>query len=271
MTGPIVTIDDPQDPRIAPYVAVRERDLAGRCGDFIAEGDVVVRTLSAVQDRCPARSLLVARRRLERVKDLIDAFPISVPIYVAEQRVMDAVVGFPIHRGLLAHARRPREVSVSEFFARPAERTIILVALGVSNHDNMGGLFRNSAAFGVDAVLIDADCCDPLYRKAIRVSVGAALKVPFARIARDQDPIGLLEGAGLTPVALSAGAKDDLRDVRWPARTALLVGAEGPGLPAQVLARVQAVSIPMAPGWDSLNVAAASAVALFCATAGRGV
>ena len=111
-------------------------------------------------------------------------------------------------------------------------------------------------------MLLDGACCDPLYRKAIRVSVGATLKVPFARIGQDEDALTLLERAGFEALALSPGAAEPLSDVARPDRIALLLGAEGPGLPDDVLAKARAVGIAMAPGWDSLNVAAASAVVL---------
>lgn len=269
MRRPFVPIDDPHDPRVAAYVAVRERDVVGRDGDFIAEGEVVIRTLATVQNRCAVRSLLIARSRLGRAEGFVGAFAEDVPVFVAEQPVMDAVVGFPIHRGLLALARRPAELHAAELLAGLPERALVLVALGISNHDNMGGLFRNAAAFGIDAVLIDARCCDPLYRKSVRVSVGAALKVSFARIPAGQDPIELLEEARVVPVGLSGAARRSVGSADWPARAGLLFGSEGPGLPQALLDRAQSVSIPMAPGWDSLNVAAASAVALYCATAAR--
>ena len=143
----------------------------------------------------------------------------------------------------------------------PAKATI-LVLCGIANHDNMGGLFRNAAAFGADAVLIDADCCDPLYRKAIRVSVGASLLVPFARIGRDEDVVELLRGAGFEPLALSPRGETALKDLVPPDRAAVLLGAEGPGLSDQVMARCRTVRIPMAAGFDSLNVATTAGIVL---------
>jgi tRNA G18 (ribose-2'-O)-methylase SpoU len=138
----------------------------------------------------------------------------------------------------------------------------VLVLFGIANHDNMGGLLRNAAAFGADAVLLDGRCCDPLYRKAIRVSVGAALTAPFARLAEGEDALALLAGADFTALALSPSGAERVTDVARPDRVAVLLGAEGPGLPAGVLAGARTVAIPMAGGWDSLNVAAASAIVL---------
>jgi tRNA G18 (ribose-2'-O)-methylase SpoU len=126
----------------------------------------------------------------------------------------------------------------------------------------MGGIFRNAAAFGADAVLIDSDCCDPLYRKAIRVSVGAALTVPFGTLPRGEDGVAFLDAHGFTTLALSPGGATSLTDLHRPDRVAVFFGAEGPGLPTAVLSRAQAVRIPMTGAMDSLNVATASGIVL---------
>jgi len=181
---------------------------------------------------------------------------------------MDTIVGFHVHRGILAHGVRPPDPGAAALLAGLPSRALALALIGVANHDNMGGLFRNAAAFGAGAVLLDPSCCDPLYRKAIRVSVGAALRVPFARLAPGEDLVALLEAAGFVPLALTPGAAEPLTALRRPDRAALLLGAEGPGLPADILARARPISIPMAAGWDSLNVGAASAVALHELTRG---
>ncbi len=256
----VIPIHDPDDPRIAPYRQVRERDVAGRAGGFIAEGEVVARVLLGPSSRCRARSLLTAENRLVKVRPLAE--PHDLPIYVASQPVMDAVVGFHIHRGILAHGERPPEVGVASLLASLPARALAMALYGVSNHDNIGGLFRNAAAFGVGAVLLDPACCDPLYRKAIRVSVGAALNVPFARASTGEDLLATLETAGFEAMALAPSGVETVSSLVRPARAAVLMGAEGPGLPPDVLARARTVSISMAAGWDSLNVAAASAVVL---------
>ena len=256
----VIPITDPADPRVAPYIQVRERDLVGRRGEFIAEGEVVLRVLLGGGARCRARSLLVAQNRLARLEPLIE--DLDAPVYAASQAVMDGVVGFHIHRGLLAHGACPADPGVEALLASLPRRALVVALFGVSNHDNIGGVFRNAAAFGADAVLLDGACCDPLYRKAIRVSVGAALKIPFARLELREDALALLERAGFEAVALAPGAAEPLAAVARGERIAVLLGAEGPGLPAAMLARARAVGIAMAPGWDSLNVAAASAVVL---------
>jgi tRNA G18 (ribose-2'-O)-methylase SpoU len=142
------------------------------------------------------------------------------------------------------------------------EEALVVGLVGIANHDNMGGLFRNAAAFGADAVVLDAGCCDPLYRKAIRVSVGAALTTPFARGGEAPDLVAALETAGFSVVALSPSGATLLSEFEPAPRTAVLFGAEGPGLPASVMARARTVRIEMAGGFDSLNVATASGIVL---------
>jgi tRNA G18 (ribose-2'-O)-methylase SpoU len=257
----IIPIDDPADPRVAPYAAVRERDLVGRSGGFIAEGEVVLRVLLGGGPH-RASSLLIADKRVGRLGAVLEALPEDVPVYAASQAVMDAVTGFHIHRGILAHGLRAADPGAKALLGRLGPRAVVLVLFGISNHDNMGGLFRNAAAFGADAVLLDGTSCDPLYRKAIRVSVGAALTVPFARLGPDEDALAVLGEAGFEALALSPGGADLLAGIARPDRVAVLLGAEGAGLPASVLAGGRTVRIPMAPGWDSLNVAAASAIVL---------
>jgi tRNA G18 (ribose-2'-O)-methylase SpoU len=264
----IVPITDPDDPRIAVYRQVRERDLVGRRGEFIAEGEVVLRVLLGGGARHRAASLLIAEKRLAALGPLIDGLSDEVPVYAADQAVMDALVGFHIHRGIMAHGLRAPDPGAEALLAGLGVRAVVLVLFGISNHDNMGGLFRNAAAFGVDAVLLDETCCDPLYRKAIRVSVGAALKVPFARLAAGEDPFALLARHGFTALALSPSGADPVAGLERPDRAAVLLGAEGPGLPPALLQRARTLAIPMSDGWDSLNVAAASAIVLHQLTRG---
>ncbi len=255
-----VAIDDPDDPRLADYRQVRERDLVGRQGGFIAEGVVVLEKLIA-RGRHPLRSVLIAEKRVAALEPLMAALPPGVEVYAAGQAVMDAVVGFPIHRGVLAVGARA-EPGLDAVLAALPERALVVGLCGIANHDNMGGLFRNAAAFGADAVLLDDDCCDPLYRKAIRVSVGAALTMPFARAGSASDLAARLMAQGFAVVALSPGGSVELSQVGPAPRRAVLFGAEGPGLPAEVLAQVQTVRIEMAGGFDSLNVATTSGIVL---------
>jgi tRNA G18 (ribose-2'-O)-methylase SpoU len=256
----IEPVADPDDPRLEPYRSVRERDLVGRSGLFIAEGRVVLEKLVAAGLH-PVRSVLVAEKRLDALAGVLAGLQEEVPVYAAGQAVMDAVVGFPIHRGILAVGERA-EASAAGLLAGVPDKALVVALSAIANHDNMGGIFRNAAAFGAAAVLLDADCCDPLYRKAIRVSVGAALTVPFAKLPPGADLIATLEAAGFEVLALSPRGAIELDEVEPTSRTALLLVAEGPGLSDAALARAKGVRIAMAGGFDSLNVATASGVAL---------
>ena len=255
----LIPIDDPADPRVEPFLNVRERDLVGRQGRFVAEGEVV---LAVAAGRGLLEALLLDRKRAEGLRPILDRLDPGTPVYAGSQAVLDAVAGFHIHRGILAVGRRPDELPAAALLAGLPPRSTVLALFGIGNHDNMGGLFRNAAAFGAGAVLLDSGCCDPLYRKAIRVSVGAALTVPFARFGPGQDPVAALEAAGFEALAFTPAGRERLSAIEPPARAAVLLGAEGPGLPPEVLARARTLRIPMSPGWDSLNVAAAGAIAL---------
>ena len=257
-----ISIDDPEDPRIEGYREVRERDLVGRQGGFMAEGEVVLRAWARSGGRHRLTSVLVAETRAMALQPLLDQLPAEVVIYQAAPQVMDRIVGFPIHRGVLALGRRAEDPGAEPLLAGLGRRALIVTLFGVSNHDNIGGIFRNAAAFGADAVLLDGACCDPLYRKAIRVSVGAALITPFARLDPRVDPLELIARHGFESMALSPTGALPLVQLRRPDRAALLLGAEGPGLPAAVLAKARTVAIPMASQFDSLNVATACGVAL---------
>lgn len=218
---------------------------------------------------CESVSLLLAQKRVTALADVIASLPPTVPVYSAPQVVMDEIVGFPIHRGVLALGRRRETPSADALLERLGEDALVLALCGIGNHDNMGGLFRNAAAFGVDAVLVDSDCCDPLYRKAIRVSVGAALLTPFARLPADGDLLALLERHKLAPVALSPAGETRLSELKREPRMAAILGSEGPGLPSSLLARARTVRIPMAEGFDSLNVAVTAGVVLHQLAASR--
>lgn len=261
MTLDPIRIEDPADPRVAPYLSIRERDLAGRQGRFIAEGKVVLNVLFSAA-RFETESVLVLENRLAGLADTLRLAPPSMPVYVAPQAIMDAIAGFHIHRGILAVGRKRRTDDPESLLASLSSYALVVVLVGLSNHDNVGAVFRNAAAFGADAVLLDGTCCDPLYRKAIRVSVGAALKVPFATGSDAASLAGLLDRTGFTQIALSPAGSAEIRDVARPDRLALYLGTEGEGLPRALLSRLRTVRIGMAPGFDSLNVASASAIAL---------
>lgn len=254
-TIPIASADDL---RIADYVSVREADLVKRRGIFLAEGVEVVRTLVR-QGRFPIRSLFLSERRLEAVQDL--ALSSEVPVYVAPQEVMDRVAGFPIHRGCLAAGERGPEESAAALLDRLPDARTVVVLEAIANHDNVGGIFRNGLALGADAVLLDGRSADPLYRKAIRVSMGATLRLPFARGER---LVEVLHDRKFACVALTPHDAAPIDEMEWPERTALFLGTEGAGLDRSTIASCDlSVRIPMVPGVDSLNVATAAAIALF--------
>lgn len=256
-----IPITDTDDSRIEAYRAVRERDLAGREHRFVAEGEVVLRVLLK-QSRFTVESVLLSESRVPGLIDALGTLPSETPVYSASRTVMDAIVGFPIHRGVLAVARRAPLRPVVDLLADMPERAMVVGLVGLANHDNVGGIFRNAAAFGADAVLLDPGTCDPLYRKAVRVSVGGALVVPFTRAPSAAAMVTELRAAGFEVISLSPAGRETLRQVRRPARVALLLGAEGPGLPADVLNETRTVSIPMSGGFDSLNVATTSGIVL---------
>jgi len=195
------------------------------------------------------------------------ALPPSVPIYICEAPDFRGIAGYDVHRGCLALSARPSPPVLDDLLA--AARLVVVLE-GVTNADNVGGVFRNAAAFGADAVLLDPASCDPLYRKAIRTSMAAALHVPFARLTNqaDQWPAALagLKARGFTIAAFAPGAGCDLDE--WaaslgPARLALLFGSEGPGLcAASEAAADHRVRIPINPRVDSLNLAVAAGIAL---------
>jgi tRNA G18 (ribose-2'-O)-methylase SpoU len=245
----LIPIDDPADPRIADYVGMRD----GRTGRdvVIVEGAVALEQL--VGSRYPVRSVLVLPTQVDRVPAGIDA-----PVYVAPHDVLTATVGFDLHRGVVASADR---MPLPTAAAVCGDARTVLVLEDLNDHENLGSLFRNAAAFGVDAVLLTPRCADPLYRRSVRVSLGHALRVPFARV----DSIGDVRALGFTVLALTPDpAATKLNGIQFSDRVAFALGAEGAGLSAAATAAAdQCVRIPMAPGVDSLNVATAAAVALY--------
>lgn len=266
----LISIDDPDDPRIAAYRDIRERDLTGREGLFIAEGEVVVRTLASSASQCRMRSMLLAEKRVAGLSDLIAGLPDGTPVYSVGQAVLDAVAGFPLHRGILALGEKPAPLDATTLLAALPADAVVVAASDIGNHDNIGGLYRNASAFGAGAVLLDDRCGDPFYRKSIRVSVGAVLRMPMARPLPVATLVETLLAEGFEVIALTPGAGETLASLKPEGRRALLLGSEGPGLPPEIIERCRAVRIPMSGGFDSLNVAVASAVALHQLTAPRG-
>lgn len=264
---PLLPIDDLGDPRLAEYRHVPDPELLRRGRIFVAEGRLVVRTLLTAS-RCAVRSLLLTRAALESLRDVAEPRLPDLPVYLVTPEAIEQLTGYNIHRGCLAIGERPPALSLESLLTVRRDAQTLLVLEQIGNADNVGGLFRNAAAFGVDGVVLGPSCCDPLYRKAIRVSMGASLRVPFAAAEQWPQALTALQRAGFSVAALTPHAEavslDDFAEA-WKkgGRLAVLVGAEGAGLTPDALASADAaLRIPMAPGADSLNVATAAAIAL---------
>ncbi len=281
---PVIAIDDLSDPRLGDYRHVPDPELLRRGDIFVAEGRLVVRALLA-SPRLTTRSLLVTEAALAALRDLIELRLPALDVFLVPARAIEALTGFNIHRGCLAIGERPAPLSIDALLSggsrpRPgfsgdavlltggAARTLVVLEQ-VGNADNVGAVFRNAAAFGVDAVILGPNCCDPLYRKAIRVSMGTALRVPFIPADTWPGVLGRLREHGFTVAALTPRPEATPLD-RFAAgwlhggRLALLAGSEGDGLSDAALEAASVpLRIPLAPGVDSLNVATAVAVALY--------
>lgn len=266
----IIPLASPDDPRLVPYLAVKERDLMRASGCFVVEGKVTLAHL-VESSRFAVESVFLAENRVPPLMDVLAKLDPGVPVYMAPQAVMDRITGFHIHRGVLALAKRNVEQDIGALLAEMADGPVTLLALiELANHDNVGACFRNAAALSARAVVMDAATCDPLYRKAIRVSAGTALSLPFARADNGHVLLDALERGRVECWALSPTGGEPLHELEPPERLAIVLGAEGPGLPPSLMERCRRVSIPMAAGVDSLNVATAGAIALAHVAARRG-
>jgi len=261
-------ITDPLDPRLADYRALTDVELRTRFeaphGLFIAEGELVLRR--ALRAGYRARSVLVDAKRVDQIGD---ADVGEAPVYAAGQDLLERVTGFHVHRGVLASFHRRPLPSAAEVLAS-ARRVAILE--DVNNHTNVGAVFRGAAGLGMDAVLLSPSCADPLYRRSVRVSMGEVFAVPYARLSPWPAALRSVHEAGFSVLALTPAAEaipieaipiQDL-SAEHRRRPALLLGAEGSGLSASALRHADArVVIPMRREVDSLNVAAAAAVAFW--------
>ena len=266
--GPVTEVDDPADPRLADYsgltdVALRTR-IEPEQGLFVAEGELVIRR--AVQAGYRLRSVLLTAHRLTTLGDALAG--VDAPVYVGSLAVLREVTGFHVHRGALAVVIRRPLPSWREVTAR-ARRLVVLE--DVNNHTNLGAVIRSAAGLGMDGLLLSPGCVDPLYRRSVRVSMGEVFDLPYADAAPWPGVLDTLVADGWRVLALTPAAHATPLDALRLAdgeRVALLLGAEGPGLSGPALgSAVEPVRIPMAAGVDSLNVAAAAAVA--CWVVGR--
>ncbi|MFO7778454.1 MAG: RNA methyltransferase [Nitriliruptoraceae bacterium] len=266
---PPVRIDDPGDPRLGDYAALTDAALRKRYehqhGVLIAEGPNPVRAL--VSSPYPLRSVLVAEERLPAMADVVDRSP--APVYVVTRAVLEAVVRFRLHQGVLACGER-RPPAAPEDVVATARQLLLLE--GLNDHENLGTLFRTARGLGIDGVLLAPGCADPLYRRCVRVSMGHVLHLPFARVSATAAGLELLHGHGVTTVALTPDpSAPPLEELSLAGdRLAVLLGAEGPGLSdAALRGATLTARIAMAAEVDSLNVAAAGAIACHALTRRR--
>lgn len=269
---PVLSIDDAGDPRLADFLGIPDPQLARARGVFVAEGRLVVSRLLA--SRFVSRSVMVTPAALGGLTHQVQERP-CLPVYVVPQGVMNAVAGFNIHRGCLAIGERPAPVAWEEIAgvrrgepSGPPAAGVLLALEHVGNADNIGATFRAAAAFGAHGVLLDDGCADPLYRKAIRTSMGTALHVPFALDVPLPDALAALRNDGWAVVGLTpAGGTPSAREVfarTHGARVVLVLGHEGDGIsPATAAACTHLARIPMRAEVDSLNVAMAAGIALY--------
>ncbi|MET9291946.1 RNA methyltransferase [Streptomyces sp. NPDC003077] len=266
----IITIDDPDDPRLGDYTSLTDVELRRRRepaeGLFIAEGEKVIRR--AHQAGYRMRSMLLSAKWLDVMRDVVDEAP--APVYVVEPALAEKVTGYHVHRGALASMHREPLPDAADLL-RTARRVVIMEA--VNDHTNLGAIFRSAAALGMDAVLLSPDCADPLYRRSVKVSMGAVFSVPYARLENWPHDLETVRSSGFRLLALTPHERAITLDEAAPHRldrAALMLGAEGTGLTTGALnAADQWVRIPMAHGVDSLNVGAAAAVSFYAVTAGR--
>jgi tRNA G18 (ribose-2'-O)-methylase SpoU len=262
-----IVLEDAADPRLTDYVGLTDVALRTRIepasGLYLAESEKVIRRALGAGHR--PRSLLLAERWLEPMADLVARFQaLGAPVFTGSAAVIESVTGFHVHRGAIASMHRPALRPAADLLAG-ARRVVVLE--DIVDHTNVGAIIRSCAALGAEVLLVTPRCADPLYRRAVRVSMGTVFQVPWTRIDPWPDGIDLLHEAGFTVAALAL-ARDaiglDELVARAPERLALVLGAEGDGLATGTLERADlAVTIPMAGGVDSLNVAAAAAVAIW--------
>ena len=259
----LVEISDPGDPRLADYRDLRDvelrKNLEAEHGLFLAEGEKVVRR--AVDAGFAPRSFLLAPRWLDGLADVLESS--TAPCYVVSEALAEQVTGFHVHRGALASLERGPLPSVADVLAGARS---VLVLEDLVDHTNVGAVFRCGAALGFDAVLLAPRCADPLYRRSIKVGMGAVFSTPWTRLPDWYDALPALSSAGFTTVALTlAGDATDIESaVAGLDRVALVLGSEGHGLsPRWEASADRRAVIPMSAGIDSLNVAAAAAVACY--------
>lgn len=260
----IIDVADPADPRLADFTGLRDAQLRRREDRFIAEGLKIIERAFAAG--CRPRALLLQPRWLDGLAPVLDRFP-QVPVYVGSEAMIEAVSGFHVHRGALGSFERPAEAPWEQLLAGRR----LIVCEEVVDHANLGAIVRVAAALGWDGVLVSPGSADPLYRRAVKASMGAALELPWRRMAGDDD-LQRLRSAGFTVVASAISPSAiELPNFAAPEKVALLLGTEGEGLSQAWLAAADAqVRIPMTERVDSLNVATAAAILAYVLAASAG-
>jgi len=267
---PVVRVDDPADPRLADYAHLSDGELLRAQEVFVAEGRFVLERVLA-DPALIVRSVLLSEAANRALQHSLALVPPPTPVYVTAVENFFSITGFNIHRGCLALVERP-PARRPDLLLRDRRTLVVLEA--VTNADNVGGVFRNAAAFEIDAVLLSPTCCDPLYRKAVRTSMAAVLQVPFARLEPWPGELAMLKANGFTVVALTprndSVTIDEFTTRFHPERIALIVGTEGGGLSdaAEAVADHR-VRIPVSNRVDSLNLAVATGIALSRLSPGR--
>ena len=254
--------------RVTAYRHIADPDQLRDMGLFVAEGRLVVRRLIDLQEWA-IDSILVTQPAAAALTDILPKT--KAPVYIGSQELMNGLAGFNIHRGCLALVRRPPTPTLDRIAAGPLSRVLVLE--GVNNPDNIGGLFRSAAAFGIELVVLGPESGDPLYRKAIRTSMGSTLSVPFVQAPQWPGAIRDLRSDGFTVVALTpAMIAAPLEEIFPHAKLALLVGSEGTGLTEDAMrAATLRIRIPTTADVDSLNVTTAASIAMYhCFAERRG-
>ncbi len=252
---------DAFDPRIAIYRDLKDKDLR-RDGLFIVEGKFILETL-LTRSHFKISSVLIAEDRLLPLETILSHVPTHIQVYVTTPTIMAQIAGFDVHRGILAAGIIDKTENNLPAYLNEKKRIAILS--NIANPDNIGSIFRNAAGLGIDAVILDAQCCSPLYRKAIRVSMGATLVLPWLQTSSIEDIILQLKKADFSIYALSLQGAINIENVRFEPRSAFVFGEEAHGLPMHVQNLCEAVTIPMSANLDSLNVTATSAIVFHAA------
>jgi tRNA G18 (ribose-2'-O)-methylase SpoU len=268
----LITVEDPADPRLRDYVALTDVELRRRRepeeGLFIAEGEKVIRR--AVRAGYRMRSMLLSAKWIDVMRDVIGEVP--APVYAVAPEIAEQVTGYHVHRGAIASMQR-KPLPAAEDILRTARRVALLE--GIVDHTNIGAVYRSAAALGMDAILLSPDCADPLYRRAVKVSMGTVFSVPYAVLDPWPRSLETLREAGFSLLALTPHENaTPLSEVspKLLDRCAVMLGSEGNGLSTEALRAADAwVRIPMSHGVDSLNIAAAAAVSFYAlAESARG-